>query len=94
MKLPLQLILCATLASFLIVSAYTLGARRSLSACELRRSPLDGQTIEVWRHGALSNEWQPDDGAIYTMLDHALRDEMPYEALELYRQRQQKRERP
>ena len=66
--------------ALVLLGVYWLGARQSRPACEIRRSPHDGQTIEVWRAGELADEWQPEDGAIYTMLDHVLRDEMPPEA--------------
>lgn len=88
MKRRAPKVLWAALAALSLAGAYSLGAHRSVAHCELRRSPLDGQTVEVWRDGELSDEWQPDDGAIYTMLDFALRDEMPPEALARYRQKE------
>lgn len=82
----------ATVA-LLLLGAYWLGVRQSRPACEIRRSPHDGQTIEVWRNGELADEWQPEDGAIYTMLDHVLRDEMPPEAQQRARDRLRQRSR-
>jgi hypothetical protein len=69
----------ATVA-LLLFGGYWLGARQSRPACEIRRSPHDGKTIDVWRNGELADEWQPEDGEIYTMLEHVLREEMPPEA--------------
>jgi hypothetical protein len=70
-----------------LLGAYWLGARHRSAVCEVRRSPLDSQTIEVWRNGELTDEWQPEDGAIYTMLDSVLRDEVPPEAQQRARDR-------
>lgn len=70
----------AAMLVLLLLGVYWLGARQNKAACEIRRSPHNGQTIEVWRAGELADEWQPEDGTIYTMLDHVLREEMPPEA--------------
>jgi hypothetical protein len=74
-----------------LFGVYRLGARQRPTACEVRRSSLDSQTIEVWRDGELADEWQPEDGAIYTMLDYVLRDEMPPEAQQRARERLKER---
>jgi hypothetical protein len=84
----------AATVALALIGAYWLGARQSRPACEIRRSPLDSQTIEVWRNGELADEWQPEDGAIYTMLDYVLRDEMPPEAEQRARDRLNKRSQP
>jgi len=84
----------AATVALALFGAYWLGARQSRPACEIRRSPLDSQTIEVWRNGELADEWQPEDGAIYTMLAHVLRDEMPPEAEQRARDRLNGRSQP
>lgn len=49
-----------------------------LVGCELRRSPHDGKTVELWHNGELSEEIEPRDGATYRVLDEALRRELSY----------------
>lgn len=47
-----------------------------LVGCELRRG--EGETVELWHNGQLSEEIEARDGTTYRVLDEALRNELSY----------------
>jgi len=73
MTRAIAFIIVASLAAF--VAGFVAGNKAaSRAGVEIRRSEVEPY-VEVWRDGELAAEWEPRDGAIYTLLDQVLRDD-------------------